>query len=283
MKKSTLIGIVVVIIAILCGGFYFISNQLSNNQIQARYTSAMSAGKSAVEQKDYDQAKSDFTKAYAIKNTDEASAYASQAGNMSDAESDIKEAQYDDAINELNAVIDQAHGYDVMVSQAKSLKRTINEVKDNYTNQIKPLLDKAQQAETDKDYSSEVDYFKQVLALPYINGKYYKEYKQEATNGLEQAQALLKNQQKSKKTSSAEEDTGTAGTTGAGAMGDHKVNGKTVKESTIDAIRKRITALGYDGSSWSPQDIIDLYRQAYANGHKTADSITADDINAWLK
>lgn len=68
--------------------------------------------------------------------------------------------------------------------------------------------------------------------------------------------------------------------TGAGAMGDHKVNGKTVASSQISQLRKKVGSLGYDSSSWSPQDLIDLYRKS---GHSDPNQITKNDIKSYLK
>lgn len=83
--------------------------------------------------------------------------------------------------------------------------------------------------------------------------------------------------------SSSSVNTGNAGKQGAGKMGDHTVNGKTVQDDTLAAIKKQLNALGFDANSWSPQDMIDLYRYANRNGTTSPEAITKDEVNAYLK
>lgn len=78
-------------------------------------------------------------------------------------------------------------------------------------------------------------------------------------------------------------NTGNAGKQGAGKMGDHTVNGKEVDQETIENVKKKLKSLGYNPASWSPQDIINLYRYASNQGHDTPDKITKDDVNGYLK
>lgn len=84
--------------------------------------------------------------------------------------------------------------------------------------------------------------------------------------------------------STSDSDTGNAGKVegGAGAKEDQTVNGKSVSKSTISAINKQIDKAGYDSSSWSPQDSINLYRKASENGHTSPSSITKEDIKDYI-
>lgn len=78
-------------------------------------------------------------------------------------------------------------------------------------------------------------------------------------------------------------DTGNAGKHGEGKMGNHKVNGKTVQPSTLYQIGKRLNDIGYDANSWSPQDMIDLYRYAHQQGTTSPREITKTEVEHYLK
>lgn len=89
--------------------------------------------------------------------------------------------------------------------------------------------------------------------------------------------------QSSSSSNSSSVDTGNAGKQGAGKMGDHTVNGKTVQDDTLAAIKKQLNVLGFDANAWSPQDMINLYRYANQQGTTSPAAITKDEVNAYLK
>lgn len=82
---------------------------------------------------------------------------------------------------------------------------------------------------------------------------------------------------------SSSADTGNAGKTGAGKKEDQTVNGKKVDQDTIENIKSRLNQLGYNANSWSPQDIINLYRYASNQGHTDPEQISKHDIESYLK
>lgn len=284
MKKSTIWTIVAVVIIAIGGGVFYATQKSNNNQVDASYNSAMQSGKDAVAEKDYSKASSDFDKALGIKKTAQAEAYKAQANNMLSAISSTKAGKYEQALNKVDKVVNQANGYSVLVSQGRKLKSTVKDVQDNYEHEIKPLLDAASADAENKQYQKAVDQYQKVLDLPYIDGKYYAKYRKEAEAGLsdnkEAAKAEKAENSNHTGAKSDGQDTGNAGNTGEGSMGDHKVHGKTVTDGEIAELRQRVTKLGFNGMSWSPQDLIDLYRKS---GRANPSQITKDDIQSYLK
>ncbi|WEV36859.1 hypothetical protein [Lactobacillus sp. ESL0677] len=281
MKKTTIWTIVAVVIIVLGGGTIYGTQKASSHQVNAAYTEAMDNGKDAVMDKDYIRASSNFAKAIKLKNTATAKVYKDQADKMLTAISATKDGEYTDALNNVNNVINANNGYALLAKQGQKLQATIKDVKDNYEHELKPLFDQAKKAEQDKQYQQAVDLYQKILDLPYIEGKYYAKYKEQAQKGI----ANNKDAAKEKGTSVATAkttagDTGNAGKTGEGAMGDHKVNGKTVGASQISQLRKKLQSLGFDSMSWSPQDLIDMYR---STGHTSPSQITKQDVQKYLK
>lgn len=284
MKKSTIWTIVAIVIIAIGGGVFYATQKSNNNQVDASYNSAMQSGKDAVAEKDYSKASSDFDKALGIKKTAQAEAYKAQANNMLSAISSTKAGKYEQALNKVDKVVNQANGYSVLTSQGHKLKSTVKDVQDNYEHEIKPLLDAASADAENKQYQKAVDQYQKVLDLPYIDGKYYAKYRKEAEAGLsdnkEAAKAEKAENSNHTGAKSDGQDTGNAGNTGEGSMGDHKVHGKTVTDGEIAELRQRVTKLGFNGMSWSPQDLIDLYRKS---GRANPSQITKDDIQSYLK
>ncbi|MDF7671821.1 hypothetical protein PT281_00785 [Lactobacillus sp. ESL0701] len=288
MKKTTIWTIVAVALIALGGGVIYGTQKASSNQVNAAYTEAIDNGKNAVMDKDYVRASSDFAKAGKIKETSLATAYKNQADGMLSAIADAKDGEYTDALNTVDNVIHENHGYSLLIKQGQKLKTTLKDVKDNYEHELKPLFDQAKKAEQDKQYQQAVDHYQKILNLPYIDGKYYAKYKDKAQKGIANNKEAAKDNGSSVTTAksqtptnnSAIGDTGNAGKTGEGAMGNHKVNGKTVGTSQIAQLRKKLKSLGFDPMSWSPQDLIDMYR---STGHSDPSQITKQDVQNYLK
>lgn len=291
MKKSTIWTIVAVVIIAIGGGVFYATQKANSNQVDASYNSAMQQGKDAVADKNYAKASSAFDKALGIKKTAQAKAYKGQADNMLSAISATKKGKYDDALTTVNNVVAANNGYAILTKQGRKLKTTIKDVQDNYENEIKPIFDNAKQAENDKQYLQAANQYQKVLDLPYINGQYYAKYQKQAKKGVDKnkkladendngAGALTRSYRSSSNSAKQNQETGNAGKTGEGAVGNHKVHGKTVTNSQISQLRKRVTKLGYDGMSFSPQDLIDLYRKS---GRSKPSKITKSDVAEYLK
>ncbi|WEV43811.1 hypothetical protein OZX56_00815 [Lactobacillus sp. ESL0684] len=293
MKKTTIWAIVAAAVIAIGGGVIYGTEKASSNKVDAAYEKAMNSGKEAVKDQDYVAARSDFAKANEVKQTKTAQIYEKQANNMQAAVNATKDGKYSTALQKVAAVTNEDNGYSVLNKQGQKLKTTVNEVQDNYQHEIKPLLADAKKAETDSKYSEAIKQYQSILDLPYINGKYYATYKQEAEDGIkaDQKASQVNNDSTTNKqstqantnsssTNKANEDTGNAGKTGEGSMGDHKVHGKTVTDDQITQLRKQVGSLGFDAMSWSPQDLIDMYRKS---GRSNINQITKKDIQTYLK
>lgn len=300
MKKTTIGIIAAVIILAIGGGAFYATKQSNNNQVTASYNKAITSGQKAVKAKNYATASDKFADALAIKKTTQAAAYKKQTDHMLSAIKTATAGKYAQALAQANSVINQNSGYQVLSSQGRQFKKAITEVQDNYEHEIKPLLTAAKEAMTKKQYQLASDHYQTVLDLPYINGKYYAKYQEQAQDKLKAAQKAAKTdngtsstqgygvKSSQSKTNNAGNtsnnsnvgQTGNAGKTGEGAMGNHKVHGKTVTANQIAQLRKHVTKLGFDGMSWSPQDLIDLYR----NSKQTSpNKITKNDVQKYLK
>lgn len=305
MKKSNIWAIVIVVIILIGGGALLATQHSSQQTSNASYTKAMDAGKQSVKDKQYMEASDHFGHAYDINPTNEAKVYRQQASAMNTATDEANSYAFGKAISAAQSAAKQSDGYSVLKHQAKSLLATLYEVMDNYQHEIKPLLNQAKLNEGNQNYTSALDYYHQVLSLPYIKEKYYGKYHKQAKAGAKRVQKALNgqvdpyNKEKENQTSSAnaqssssskadedsksQSDTGTAGQKGAGKMGDHTVAGKTVDDDQLSSIKKKLDSLGYNSASWSPQDMIDLFRSANENGHSSPDQITKDDVENYLK
>lgn len=285
--------IVAIVIIAIGGGTFYATQKSNSNQVDASYNSALQKGKDAVAAKNYTKASSAFEQALKIKKTNEASAYQDQAENMLAAISSTKSGKYDTALTKANNVINKDNGYSILVKQGQKLKTTIKDVQDNFEHEIKPLFETATKAEDNKQYIQAIDQYQKVLDLPYINGQYYAKYKKQAEKGVTTNKKLADENDNgagatirsyrsnsSKQKQNQNQDTGNAGKTGEGAVGNHKVHGKTVTNNEINQLRKRVTKLGYDGMSFSPQDLIDLYRKS---GRSNPNKITKNDVANYLK
>lgn len=308
MKKSTLVATAtVIILAVLGGGIFFANRQAKQGRTNTAYNSAMTNGKTAVVQKHYDAAMTAFNQAYSIKATPLANTYASQAEHMATATADLKRGAYQLALSAIKRVLAPANGYSLLRQQARTLKSSVLSAKDNYEHEIKPLMENALKAENKGSYQAAVGYYQQVLALPYITGSAYRRYLAEAKQGLKDAKAQADSNDASDNSSSSSSNSSSNSSAssktkntkkqkiarnkqpktpveGKGATtGDQKVQGKTVDSTMVEAIRKQLNQLGFYANSWSPQDIINLYRQAAANGHTQPSQITAEDVRNWLQ
>ncbi|TVV07118.1 hypothetical protein FOF68_06665 [Lactobacillus jensenii] len=292
MKKINLFISIVAVIIVAAGGFLFYSNksQSTNTSISASspYTQAMASGKENVKNEKYDAAASDFNKAYDLKHTAKAKAYANQAENMSDAITYGKRAKYTASLNSINKVINEENGYDVLISKAQTLKKVIKTAYNNYKTTIQPLLEAAQEAERKQNFQLAINNYEQVLELPYINDRYYQAIKSNTEDKLNKDKALLKKQSSSSSSSSSMQSSSSSSSNSNSKMngefsGNRTVDGKNVSSATQSEIRNRLNSLGYNASPWSPQNIINLYRYAFAQGHKTPDSITKSDVENYLK
>jgi uncharacterized protein with GYD domain len=122
--------------------------------------------------------------------------------------------------------------------------------------------------------------------LSYINGKYYRRVRRQVTALQQRAQEAAEQAgQAAKSTTSQSTTTGSydgSSSANSSASDDTTVGGQAVSMSGRGQIRSRLMDLGFDQSKFSDQQIIDLFRVAYNNGHQSPADITAADVNEYL-
>lgn len=192
MKRSKLgVAITAFFITFLAVGCSNPSSNNSSNSGSDKYTTYMNQGKDAASSQKYETAEDKFEDAHDVKATAESKAYADQAGNMKDAQEEIREYEFKDALGELNKAANKTNGYSVMTKQASKLYKTIDKVQDHITNDINPLYKKAKLSYRDGNYQAAVESCDQILDLPYINSKYYKKVKKNVKHLRKVANAKL--------------------------------------------------------------------------------------------
>ncbi len=189
MKRSKLgVAITAFFITFLAVGCSNTSSNNSSNGGSDKYTTYMNQGKDAASSQKYETAEEKFEDAHDVKATSESKAYADQAGDMKDAQEEIREYEFKDA---LGKAANKTNGYSVMTKQASKLYKTIDKVQDHITNDINPLYKKAKLSYRDGDYQAAVESCDQILDLPYINSKYYKKVKKNVKHLRKVANAKL--------------------------------------------------------------------------------------------
>lgn len=192
MKRSKLgVAITAFFITFLAVGCSNPSSNNSSNSGSDKYTTYMNQGKDAASSQKYETAEDKFEDAHDVKATSESKAYADQAGNMKDAQEEIREYEFKDALGELDKAANKTNGYSVMTKQASKLYKTIDKVQDHITNDINPLYKKAKLSYRDGNYQAAVESCDQILDLPYINSKYYKKVKKNVKHLRKVANAKL--------------------------------------------------------------------------------------------
>lgn len=158
-------------------------------------------------------------------------------------------------------------------------------------------------------YSAAVSTYASILDLPYINEVYYAKVRADVKEDLKEAKEKAKDKDQdedsssSSSTSSSKESSASSSSKaassskesskssssssssqveGAGQSVNDQVGGQTVTARDVQQIRNQLANLGEDSSGWSPQDLINLFRYANEQGHKTIDSITKDDVKGYL-
>ena len=192
MKRSKLgVAITAFFITFLAVGCSNTSSNNSSNSGSDKYTTYMNQGKDAASSQKYETAEEKFEDAHDVKSTSESKAYADQAGDMKDAQEEIREYEFKDALGELDKAANKTNGYSVMTKQVSKLYKTIDKVQDHITNDINPLYKKAKLSYRDGDYQAAVESCDQILDLPYINSKYYKKVKKNVKHLRKVANAKL--------------------------------------------------------------------------------------------
>lgn len=283
MKKKYWIigGVAAVVVVIGIALAVNANNTAKKNQLADQYNTAMNAGKDAVDAKEYSRAAKYFERAENYREDDvKAEAYGNQAESFAEAMDEINDYKFDSANDKLSDVLSEPDGYSVMNTQARKLQAKVAEVLDNIENEIQPLIDQAESNEDSDKYAEAVELYDQVIALDYINGKYYKKVLREVKSSRAKAAAAQANSS-SNASSDSEQPTDQNEPHGEGATeDDRQVNGKQITPEMIADARKQLTALGETSAFYSDLDVMRVIKIAAENGHST---ITKEDIAEYLK
>lgn len=255
------------------------------SQQSRRYDTYMQSGIASVKKADYDTAADKFEQAGDVKKTAKAKAYENQADYFADAQEDIADYEFKDAKHALTSVINEESGYQLMTSRATRLRRKIQTVIDNFQEDINPLRSQAKEEYESKQYSQAAATCERILNLSYINGKYYRRVRRQVTALQQRAQEAAEQAGQAAKSTTQSTTTGSydgSSSANPSASDDTTVGGQAVSMSGRAQIRSRLLDLGFDQSKFSDQQIIDLFRVAYNNGHQSPADITAADVNEYL-
>lgn len=292
MKKSKLWVALAALFVVLVGAGCS-NNSSSSSSSSSNYSSLMREGKNFVAQKKYSQAEDKFEDAHDAKATTESKAYADQAEEMADAQDEISEYEFSSALKDLNKAITINNGYSVMVKQAKNQYKTISRVNNNIKNEINPLYRRARAAFNNNNYSQAQELCTQILDLPYINTKYYKQIRNKVEDLLQDAQdansdssSNSSNEASTSQSSSAassSSSTNNNSSSNSGSTNNMTVGGQAVTARVIAQVRDKLSSIGVDTSAWNDQEVVNFMNSAANNGHTTIDSYTQSDVNNFLK
>lgn len=298
MKKSKIWVALVALFVVLVGAG---CSKQSNSS--GDYSTLMKQGKTYVADEKYSQAEDKFEQAHQVKATDESDVYAKQANHMSDAKDSISEYNFSEALKDLNKVVYANNGYSVMTNRAKKQYKKISRVQSNIKNEINPLYDNAKSAYKDGNYQQAEQYCIQILDLPYINGKYYKQIRNKVNDLLDDAKDANgdsksdensssktnnSNSNEENNSSDTEKDTNnSSNSSNANSSSSNSnnmtVGGQAVTARVIAQVRDKLSSMGVSTSSWSDQDVVNFMNSAAKNGHTTIDSYTQSDVNNFNK
>lgn len=300
MKKSKIWLALVALFVVLVGAGC--SNQSSSSNSSNDYSTLMKQGKDYVADAKYSQAESKFEAAHKVKATTESKVYADQADDMSDAKDDISEYDFGDALESLNKVIYANNGYSVMTNRAKKQYKTISRVQSNIKNEINPLYKNARNAYNNGNYQQAEQYCTQILDLPYINGKYYKQIRNKVSdllNDAKDANNYSDSNSSSNKTNSnnnsdkddndaddaqsSSSNNSSSSNQSSSNFNNMTVGGQAVPARVIAQVRDKLSSMGVSTSSWSDQDVVNFMNSTAQNGHTTIDSYTQSDVNNFNK
>lgn len=292
MKKSKLWVALAALFVVLVGAGCS-NNSSSSSSSSSNYSSLMREGKNFVAEKKYSQAEDKFEDAHDAKATTESKAYADQAEEMADAQDEISEYEFSSALKDLNKAITINNGYSVMVKQAKNQYKTISRVNNNIKNEINPLYRRARAAFNNNNYSQAQELCTQILDLPYINTKYYKQIRNKVEDLLQDAQdansdssSNSSNEASTSQSSSAassSSSTNNSSNSNSGSTNSMTVGGQAVPARVIAQVRDKLSSIGVDTSAWNDQEVVNFMNSAANNGHTTIDSYTQSDVNNFLK
>uniref|UniRef100_UPI0025828C89 hypothetical protein n=1 Tax=uncultured Secundilactobacillus sp. TaxID=2813935 RepID=UPI0025828C89 len=285
--------IIVVVIVALIGGYAYSSHR----SMQSQYDTAMADGKSAIQDKKYSEAETDFQNALRHKSNDKtAQAYLDQTQSLVSAESNLQNGDFDVAKSDYNEAKNTDNGSSVLVKRAKDGLKNLKTVQlkaDTYQQIYDSALtqNRAQQYtasnstldqifnDTEAKQTTYSTLYNKAVDLRSANNKAIK-------NGGDGTPSDKVTASSSSSTSSSNASANSSSSTVTGLTDAEKkaatnykgkneytvgkdrqeINGKTITAKQIQEGRNLITASGLEEGSFSDQDIRDGLIAAHKAG-----------------
>lgn len=281
MKKWLLSLTTVALATIVLAGCSTNKDTTDNSET---YNTAMTRGKNAASDSDYNAAKAYFLSALNVKTNDSKGlAYQKQADALLKAQKAMDDFDFTEAQSALRSVTKVANGYTGMNKEANSLLKKVNTIK-KHRSALRSLLSQAKDQLDAKQNQTAVSTIKQLLDKKYIQDDYYTDIYEDAVellvtasetttdnNGSDVVSKDSDTDAKDSKTSSSDSsDTN-------GAHGDYVERDDKVSNDDIADARAALKKAGTNADAWSDTDIQTAIQNAAKDGRK-ANQITADDI-----
>lgn len=253
------------------------------------YDTALSNGKSAISDSNYEQAQAYYKMATTIKTNDaKAAAYYKQAQALADAQTNIDDLDFDKALDQLKVVTTTPNGLTAMNNKAKTIKQSVKKIIKN-RKALNKLYNTAKQQNADKNYAQADAILSQLLSQDKIGQDAYVDIRLEALSlKADNSAAAAESGQTTTDvptTDSSSSSSNNAATSSSDAPAEEQskaasggeytqdqdttVNGKAVTAAQITKARSQLKDQGVDTSAWSDLDIIHAIQNAAADGRST--------------
>lgn len=255
------------------------------------YDTALTDGKDAISNNEFDQAEAFYKTAKSIKTNDSKSAaYYKQAKALAAVHKNITDLEFDKALDNLKVVTTTPNGLTAMNDKAKDLQKSVKKTIKNRKAYNK-LYNTAKKQNSAKNYAQADAVLSQLLAQDNIDNANYADIRLAALTlkANNSASAASSDQSTSEVPATNNDDTDTATSNAATSSSDAPaeeqskaasggeytssqdttVNGKDITAAQISKARAQLKEQGVDTSAWSDLDIIHAIQNANADGRTT--------------
>lgn len=270
------------------------ANAKSSSNDNGVYDTALTNGKDAVSNNEFDQAQAFYKTATTIKTNDSKSAaYYKQAKALAAAHKNITDLEFDKATDNLKVVTTTPNGLSAMNEKAETLKKSVKKAIKNRKAYNK-LYATAKKQNSNKNYAQADAILSQLLSQDDIDQANYADIRLAALTlkANNSARAADANQSTTDvpatndaKTNNDTDTTTSSATSSSDAPAaeqskaasggeytssqDTTVNGKNITAEQISQARAQLKSQGVDTGAWSDLDIIHAIQNANADGRST--------------
>lgn len=256
----------------------------SNNKDTAKsseiYETALTRGKNAISDSDYNAAKAYFLSAANAKTNDaKSTAYQKQAERLIKAQSQIKDFNFTQAQETLESVTKVNNGYTGMNTEAAKLLDKVKTIKKRRS-AMTSLVKQAKDQLAANQNQTAVSTIKQLFDKNYATDSYYTDIYQDAADLLVSAsETTVDNTDTDSSTKDNNSDSTSSSTNNDSnqAHGDYVERDSNISADDITSARDALKKAGTNVDAWSDTDIQTAIQNAAKDGRKP-NQITADDI-----